>query len=93
MAVKEKSIATHFTISPNPTSSVVVASFGLLESGDVTLEICDMLGECFYSTTNFYDAGEHSVLLQIKGIPSGNYICRLLSKGKQIGTESFVVRW
>ena len=91
MSVKEKSIATHFTISPNPTSADAVASFGLLESGEITIEVCDLLGECFYSITNFYDAGEHSVILEIKGISSGNYICRLLSKGKQIGTEGFVM--
>jgi hypothetical protein len=48
-------------------------------------------GNIFYSISNFYDVGEHFVPLEIKGIPSGSYICRMLSKGKQIGIENFVV--
>ena len=96
VSIKENTIATHLTISPNPINTSfkndnIITSFGLLESSEVTIEICDLLGECFYNITNFYDAGDHSVALDIKGIPSGNYICRMLSKGKQIGSESFVV--
>ena len=90
--ISENSITTHFTISPNPVSGEdATASFGLLESGEITIEVCDLLGECFYNITNFYDTGDHSVTLDIKGIPSGSYICRILTKGKQIATESFVV--
>ena len=89
-SITDHSIATHFTISLNPTSVTnfhdAVASFGLLESGKITIEICDILGECFYSTTNFYDAREQSVPLNVKGITNGTYICRMLSKGKQIET-------
>jgi hypothetical protein len=89
--ISDYTIATHFSISPNPTNSDAVVSFGLLENGDITIEVCDLLGNVFYSVSDFYDIGEHSVSLDIKGIPSGNYLCRLLSKDKQIGTTSFIV--
>jgi hypothetical protein len=62
-----------------------------LESSEITLEVCDLLGNIFYSVSNFYDVGEHFVSLETKGISRGSYICRLLSKGKQIGTENFIV--
>jgi len=91
ISIKENSIATHFQISPNPTSADAIASFGLLESGEITIEICDMLGNVIYTVSNFYDAGEHTVSIDTKGFPSGTYICRLLSKGKQIATVNFVV--
>ena len=82
---------TNLQVSPNPTSADAVASFGLLESGEITIEICDLLGNVIYTFSNFYDVGEHSVSLETKNIPNGTYICRLLSRGKQIGTTSFVV--
>ena len=91
VGIKEIGIATHFTISPNPTSADALASFGLLVSGEMTIEVCDLLGNVIYTTTNFYEAGEHSVTLNVKGIANGSYICRLSSKDKQIGTAGFVV--
>ena len=39
----DNNIAKYFSIPTNPTSLDALASFGLLESGDITLEICDML--------------------------------------------------
>jgi hypothetical protein len=72
-------------------------SFGLLESTKINLEVCDLLGNIFYSVSNFYEAGEHFITLETKDIPSGSYICRLLSKRlgsievKQIGIENFVI--
>jgi hypothetical protein len=97
MNIADHSTATHFSISPNPTYSDAIVSFCLLECGDITLEICDLLGNIFYSISNFYDIGEHSVALETKNIPSSNYICRMLFKRfgttsiKQIRTENFVV--
>jgi hypothetical protein len=91
VVIKNTSIATHFTISPNPTYSDAVISFGLLENSEITLEICDLLGNIFYSVTDFYDVGEHFVPLEIKGISNGSYICRLLLNGRQIGMEKIVV--
>ena len=89
--IKENSIATYFTISPNPTSVDAVISFGLLESGNIALEVCDLLGNILYTVNIFYDVGEHSVTLDTKAIPNGSYICRMLAKGKQIGTTNFVI--
>jgi len=90
-SIKENSIATHFAISPNPTSADAVASFGLLESANITLEVCDILGNVLFTITNFYDVGEHFVPLDVSGLANGSYICRMITKGKQIGLVNFVV--
>jgi hypothetical protein len=83
----------HFKISPNPTSfaTVAAATFDLLWSGEVTLEVCDITGSVLYSVSNFYAAGEHTIPINIKNIAKGSYICRLLLREKQIGTANFVV--
>ena len=91
VGITENTIATHLTISPNPTSSNAVISFGLLECSNITFEICDVLGNIFYTFSNFYDAGDHSVSFETKDLSNGNYIVRMLSNNKQIGTEKFAV--
>jgi len=89
--ITDHTFASHFTISPNPASADVVTNFSLLESGEITLEVCDIFGNVLISVTNFYDAGEHFVPLDLDGLASGSYICRLISKGKQIGIANFVI--
>jgi hypothetical protein len=89
--IEENSIATHLIISPNPISSEAIISFGLLECAEITFEIFDILGNTYHTISNFYNTGDHFVPLYIIGIPDGSYIIRMLSKGKQIGTEKFVI--
>ena len=89
--INEPSITSHFTISPNPVSSVAVANFVLLHPCSLTLEVTDILGNILFSTTTFYDAGEHSVPLDIEGLAIGSYICRMLVNGKPVGSVGFVV--
>jgi len=57
----------------------------------VILEVSDLIGNVLYTITNFYDAGEHYVPIDVKKFVSGSYLCRMLAKGKQIGTINFVV--
>ncbi|MCL2039969.1 MAG: leucine-rich repeat domain-containing protein [Bacteroidetes bacterium] len=91
LGITEKTIATYLTISPNPTYSDAIISFCLLESCDITFEICDVLGNVLYTISNFYDAGEHKETLNTSDLLSGNYICRMLAKNKQIASEKFAV--
>ena len=90
-SIVDTPVATNFSISPNPTFSDAIVNFCLLESDEITLEICDLLGNIIYTTTQFYAADNHSVFIDTKNIPSGNYICRLFTKDKQIGIANFVV--
>ncbi|MCL2039749.1 MAG: leucine-rich repeat protein [Bacteroidetes bacterium] len=91
LGITENSIATHLTISPNPTYSDAIISFCLLEGCDITFEICDVLGNILYTISNFYNAGEHNETLNTSDLPSGNYLCRMLAKNKQIANEKFAV--
>ncbi|MCL2039211.1 MAG: leucine-rich repeat protein [Bacteroidetes bacterium] len=91
LGIAENSIATHLTISPNPTYSDAIISFCLLESCDITFEICDVLGNVLYAISNFYDTGEHNETLNTSDLLSGNYLCRMLAKNKQIASEKFAV--
>ena len=91
VGIKDNSIAKHFSVLPNPVSANTIASFGLLKSENITLEVCDILGNVFYTISNFYDIGEHSVMLDTKDLSMGSYVCRLLSSnGEQIGTTNFI---
>ena len=91
LGIEENSIATHLTISPNPTYSDAIISFSLLESRDITFEICDISGNVLHIISNFYDAGEHSEFFDTKELVSGSYLCRMLLSGKQIGIEKFAI--
>jgi len=63
----------------------------LLQPNEITLEVSDILGNVVFTITNFYDAGEHFVPLDVSGLANGSYICRMVVKGKQIGIINFVV--
>ena len=88
--ISETNIATHLTISPNPTTSDAVINFGLSENGTIIFEVCDLLGNAIYTISDNYDAGEYYVPLDTREMPPGNYIIRLLYNGKQIGIEKFI---
>jgi len=89
--ITEPDLATHFTISPNPVNADAVVGFGLLASSEIVLEVSDWLGNVLYTISNYYDAGEHYVPIDVSGLASGTYLCRMLAKSKQIGIEKFVV--
>ena len=42
-------------------------------------------------TPKYFEAGEHSVSLDIEGLASGSYLCRMVVKGKQVGRVGFVI--
>jgi len=48
------------------------------------------LGNILFSTTTFYEAGEHSIPLAIEGLPIGSYMCRMVAKGQQVGSVGFI---
>ena len=83
---------SHLTISPNPVySDNCIVNFNLIENGNITFEILDLLGNLYFSCDAFYGIGEHSVSFDTKNIPIGTYTCRIAMNGKTIGTANFVI--
>ena len=80
-------------IYPNPTTATSTITFSLLESGNITLEIVDLLGNVFYTVSDYFEIGENFLTIDTKGIPIGSYICRFIMNDKTIGTVSFVARF
>ena len=91
LGIEENSIATHLNISPNPVSTNAIINFGLLGNADITFEVCNLEGHTIYNMSNFYEEGEHTLSLATEDFASGNYILRMLAKGKQIGTEKIKI--
>jgi len=54
--------------------------------------VTDLLGNIIFTITNYYDAGEHSVPLDIDGLAIGSYMCRMVAKDKQVGVSSFIIQ-
>ena len=73
----------HVVLSPNPTNSVAVVSYQLVNSNTVTLDIYNTMGQIVQNVTEeFQAAGVHTITCNISSLPAGNYIYRL-----NVGTE------
>ncbi len=68
-------------LSPNPASSHAVIRYDLFEKQRVSLELVNHTGQ---SVRRFFDenqaAGPHQARLDLNGLPSGIYYCRLKAK-------------
>ena len=71
---------------PNPFNPATVIRFSLPESGNVELDVVDMLGGRVATlVSGFLPAGEHQHLFEATGLPSGTYLYRLRT---QAGVQS-----
>ena len=91
LGIKEVSVISNFELFPNPTETKALISFNMLQDCNATIEIIDMLGNVVYSRSDFFSAGENKHGISIEDYVSGNYICRLLCKDRQLGAINFVV--
>jgi hypothetical protein len=67
---------------PNPFNSTTEISFSLLRTGNVTLKVYDVLGrELRTLVDGRLMAGEHQVMWDATGLPSGVYLCPLEAGG------------
>jgi hypothetical protein len=67
---------------PNPFNSTTEISFSLLRTDYVTLKVYDVLGrELRTLVDGRLTAGEHQVMWDATGLPSGVYLCRLEAGG------------
>jgi hypothetical protein len=65
-------------IYPNPFNPITTIKYTLEKPGHVYIKIYNLNGQEVETLINRYHiAGEHQIIWQPKGIPSGLYYCRL----------------
>ncbi len=81
----EKSLPKEFALEqnfPNPFNPQTVVRYALPVAGNVKLEVFNTLGVKVAELVNSeMPAGEHSVVFDASGLPSGNYFYRLNTEG------------
>lgn len=72
-------------VYPNPFNGQLAVNFTLERAGDVRLAIYDVLGREVQSLVNGHlSFGEHNLLWNSDGVPSGVYLVRLTEDGGQL---------
>ncbi len=80
-----------FSAYPNPFNAVATIAFTLPQSGNVEVEVYDLLGRHVAELINGHRTrGTHSVLLDGAALPSGLYFVRL-SAGSLIQTQKVML--
>lgn len=78
-----------FTLYPNPASSQTMIAFTLARPGSVLIEIFDLLGRKMkVLALGELIEGEHSQMLDLRGLPNGAYLCRVTREGT-VSSEVF----
>jgi hypothetical protein len=80
-SVEEQSINTlGFSVYPNPMTTQGYAHFNLERSGNVKIQIVDMLGQVVSTVVNeTLSSGSHNPAIPITNLTSGIYFCRIIS--------------
>jgi hypothetical protein len=74
--------------SPNPFNSSIALRFELSADSELELKIFDISGrEVAVLGTEHWALGEHSVVWEAEGMPSGIYIARLSAIGYQLSAS------
>ena len=77
---------------PNPFNPITTIRFTLQKSEHISLKICNIAGQEVAELLNgIRSAGEHQVLWQAKGLPSGIYLARLKSRA-EIKTKKLILQ-
>jgi len=80
-------------ISPNPMSGCAVASFVLLESGWIAVEIFDISGrQVIEQDEQFLLSGLHTVALDTSSFPGGIYFLRIRASERASASSFIVIR-
>ena len=61
-----------FSVAPNPSHGSFVANYKSDKSQQVIIHIQNMLGQQFYASRNFLNAGTNNLNLNVR-IPHGDY--------------------
>lgn len=78
---------------PNPFNGQTTVEFTLREAGPAKLEVYDMLGRLVNTVFDQkLQAGFYKVNFNSADLPSGNYIYRLVSEGRQIAKQLTIIK-
>jgi endo-1,4-beta-D-glucanase Y len=78
---------------PNPFSAMAIIDYSIAEAGFVKLSIYDITGrEIKILVEESMPAGKHTVNVELKGLSSGVYICRLETGGMSIQKKMILLK-
>lgn len=78
---------------PNPFNPITTIRFSTTQRGDVSLMVYDLLGRLVATAWDgMLDAGEHSVRIDARTLPSGVYVYRLDAEGTSITRRMVVMK-
>ena len=80
-------------IVPNPAAEEVRVEYVLAHPGDVTVELCDLLGKCrLKAELGWMPSGRNTFGMSTADLPTGSYILRLRTSGGVLTAPLRVVR-
>jgi hypothetical protein len=80
-------------IVPNPAAEEVQVEYVLAHPGEVTVEVCDLLGKCrLKAELGWMPSGRNSFGMSTADLPTGSYILRLRTSGGVLTAPLRVVR-
>jgi len=80
-------------IFPNPSSSSSVIKYTLSSTSHVEIEFFDILGQVVAKVfSGEENPGEHTVIANMGGFPSGIYFCRILINGRINTRKLFLIK-
>jgi hypothetical protein len=89
----ENLVPTSFSLSqnyPNPFNPTTTIAFSLPEASDIHLEIYNLLGQKVDDISGNYEAGDHLVYWDSRGLASGIYLYRLTA-GNNVETKKMTL--
>jgi hypothetical protein len=85
------SSAKFISVYPNPFDNSAVVEFNIPSSAHVIMELMDILGRKIRTVTDQkMNEGNHSVVIEKNGLPSGIYFCKLSVDGQAAITKLIV---
>lgn len=69
---------------PNPTNGITSISYGLTKSGNLSFNITNILGQSFYTLSEFKSAGDHLIELNVADWANGVYFYSIEFEGERI---------
>ncbi|MBN8573621.1 MAG: T9SS type A sorting domain-containing protein, partial [Candidatus Kapabacteria bacterium] len=88
-SVQEQPETSSIIIRPNPAKDYMTIDFVTNQTGNVSVDIVDQLGNIVLSHT-VLDASSQEIMLSLKTLSAGMYSARI-QQGNQFITKSFVV--
>jgi hypothetical protein len=80
-----------FMLFPNPNQGLFNLQFNLVEAGEVSLVVSNLLGAVCLTQTDSYASGYHAASVQADALPNGVYIVHLQTQLGQSSSKKMVV--